>query len=149
MTPSQISLVQRSFDEISRSHATFARAFYLRLFQLDPNLQSLLQADAAAHGRHLMAILALAVRSLAQPDALAPLLRPLAERSGGFGLRRYDLDTFAQALADCLSERLGVLRDPQLMQAWSAAILVVVHQMRRAATRDSDNMSKAVLDLTL
>ena len=141
MTPAQVALVQRSFAEIEHTAAEFSQAFYARLFRLDASLRVLFQGDSAAQGVRLMQMFKLAVSSLDRVDELAPTLRALGLRHQGYGVRRYDFDTLAQALKDCLRARFGEAFDAALDEAWGAAYALIATEMRRGMG-DSDTESQ-------
>lgn len=133
MTPTQIALVQDSFADLSAAGPAFAQTFHARLFQLDASLRSVFQGDSGAPRDRLMRMLRVAVRHLGEPELLAAALRKIGERHRGHGMRRYDFDTFAQTLDDCLRARLGERFDAVLQAAWRDAFELIAREMRSPA----------------
>jgi hemoglobin-like flavoprotein len=130
LTPTEIRLVQASFDSIASSSTRFVRAFYARLFEIDPSLQPLFRCDLVAQGARFMHTLSLAVRGLADMADVAPLLHAMGRRHGGYGVRRYDFDTVGEALLDSLRQHLGEHFDAPTEAAWRVAYDTLAHEMR-------------------
>ena len=128
MTPTQIALVQDSYADLSAAGPAFAQTFHARLFQLDASLRLLFQRDD-----RLVRTLRIAVRHLGEPERLTDALHLLGERQQGRGVRRYDVETIAQALDDCLRARLGERYDAALQTAWRDAFVLIAHAMRSPA----------------
>jgi len=63
MTPSQVELVQTSFQKVVPIAATAADLFYDRLFEIAPETRALFPADLAEQKKKLIAMLATAVTS--------------------------------------------------------------------------------------
>lgn len=130
MTPTEIRLVQTSFDTLTPASARFVRAFYARLFELDPSLHQLFRCDLAEQGARFMRTLSLAVHGLADMADLAPALHAMGRRHGGYGVRRYDFDTVGEALLDSLRQHLGEHFDAPTEAAWRVAYDMLAHEMR-------------------
>jgi len=74
MTPEQIRLVQKSFEQLTPDVNVVAAMFYQRLFELDPSLRPLFKGDVKAQGAKLMKTLAVVVWGLNQTDRLIPIV---------------------------------------------------------------------------
>jgi hypothetical protein len=92
VTPQQIRIVQESFNKVAPIAEVAADLFYARLFELDPSLRPMFKTDMKRQGMTLMTMLGSAVRGLANPQALVPVLRGLGRppcllRRQGIALR--------------------------------------------------------------
>ncbi len=87
MTPTQIALVQSSFEKVAPIATDAAALFYERLFQTLPEVRPLFKRDMDDQGRKLMATLGTVVRSLDRLDAVLPAATGLAIRHVEYGVR--------------------------------------------------------------
>ncbi|WP_280152232.1 globin family protein [Piscinibacter sp. XHJ-5] len=134
MTPLQITLVRRSFDLVASIAPQAAALFYANLFEADPALRRLFRGDIAQQGARLMAMLGQAVRMLDRPVHLAPALRSLGARHGGYGVEPQHYRSVGAALLKTLSQGLGEAFTPEVEQAWIAVYGVVTHHMLEGQT---------------
>ncbi len=118
MTPIQIDLVQSSFAQVAPIADQAAALFYGRLFELDPDLKQLFHGDMTEQGRKLMQMLAVAVNSLNNLDAIVPAVQALGERHVGYGVQPSDYDTVGSALIWTLGQGLGDAFTPEVEAAW-------------------------------
>jgi hemoglobin-like flavoprotein len=133
MTHEQVQLVQSSFGQLEARASDVALAFYNRLFELDPSLRRLFPNDIRAQGRKLMQVLAVAVRGLADPAPLVPMLYELGRRHASYGVREQDYDTVGAALVSTLERELGDAFTQQVKNAWLAVYSLVASTMQAAA----------------
>jgi hemoglobin-like flavoprotein len=120
MTPIQISLVQTSFGHLAADADGVARAFYTRLFELDPSLRTMFAADLATQRARLMQMLALAVQGLRNVQALLPALHALGARHAGYGVQHRHYAVVGQALIETLRQGLGEAFTAEVEAAWGA-----------------------------
>lgn len=147
MTPTEIDLVQRSFAKLLPIQEATAQLLFLRLMESEPSLQNLFRrCDLKEQGGRVMAALGMAVRGLDDPESLLPVLRDLAVRHVGYGVRPAHYVTFGEALLWTLEIALGDDFDRPAKEAWRAfyellssamteATLRQVAQTRRATAR--------------
>ena len=133
MTPDQIALVQASFARLAPQADAVARAFYDRLFAIDPALRALFPADLTGQRAKLMQMLAAAVQGLSDVPALLPVVASLGRRHAGYGVRREHYATVGQVLLDTLRSGLGADFTPRLAQAWSAVYTALASAMQAGA----------------
>lgn len=133
MTPRQISLVQASFGPLAGSADAVAKAFYARLFELDPSLRAMFAPDLGAQRVKLMQMLTAAVRGLDDLHTLLPAVRALGRRHAGYGVADAHYDTVGRALLDTLRSGLGAAFTPELEQAWRAVYAALSDAMRDGA----------------
>jgi hemoglobin-like flavoprotein len=121
MTPTDIALVRSGFDRIAPDAERIGLAFYDRLFALDLSLRALFPTNLRPQAGHLMAALAVVVRSL---DDLAPMLakvRALGRRHASYGVEPRDFSTVGIALLATLEAELGEAFTEAARAAWSSA----------------------------
>jgi hemoglobin-like flavoprotein len=133
MTPMQVKLVQESWKRVVPIKDEAAQMFYARLFELDPNLQSLFKGEMAEQRRKLMAMIGVAVSSLERVDTLLPVLQELGRKHGGYGVESRDYDTVGTALLWTLEQGLGPQFTSEVRGAWTEAYGVLSATMRAGA----------------
>jgi hemoglobin-like flavoprotein len=133
MSPTQIELVQTSFDDVKPIAAVAAELFYNRLFTLDPSLRPLFKGDMKRQGDLLMTMLAAAVRGLSNLEALAPVVRQMGARHAGYGVRAEHYQTVGAALLWTLEQGLGAKFTPAVREAWAATYELLAEVMQLGA----------------
>jgi len=121
MTPTDIVLVRAGFDRIAPEAERIGLEFYDRMFALDMSLRTLFPNDMRPQAGHLMAALAMVVKSL---DNLAPVLaqvQALGRRHAAYGVEPRDLATGGVALLATLEAELGAAFTEDARAAWSSA----------------------------
>ena len=132
MTPTEIALVKDSFRKIVPIADQAAALFYARLFELDPQLRSMFRGDMTEQGRKLMAMLASAVASLEQLQALMPRLRELGARHAQYGAREEHYAVVGDALLWTLEKGLGPEFTATVREAWSTTFSFLANVMLQA-----------------
>jgi hemoglobin-like flavoprotein len=143
MTPAQLDAIRETFALIALQPDDAARAFYKRLFELDPSLRPLFRPDLEEQGHELMQMLGAAVRLLDNPTALIPVLENLGRRHSGYGVRDEHYDTVGEALLSTLSAALGELFTPAVREAWASLYGLVATTMQRAANEGGPTICSA------
>ncbi len=133
MTPTQVALVQTSFEKVAPIAADAAALFYGRLFQIAPDVQPLFKGNMDEQGRKLMATLAMVVRSLDRFDAVLPAVKTLAIRHVDYGVRPSHYTPVGAALLWTLEQGLGTDFTPETAEAWRAAYGALSTAMIQAA----------------
>lgn len=134
MTPTQVQLVQQTFEDVRPIAAAAATLFYDRLFTLDPSLRPLFKGDMEAQGRKLMQALAMAVGGLKTPEAILPAVSALGARHRGYGVQPEHYDTVGAALLWTLEQGLGQGFTPDVREAWAAAYGMLAGAMQAPAS---------------
>lgn len=119
MTPTQVGLVQQSWKQVLPIKEEAAQMFYRRLFELDPELQSLFKGDMTEQGRKLMAMISMAVAGLARVETLVPNLEELGRKHVAYGVKPQDYATVGAALLWTLEQGLGPAFTPDVRGAWT------------------------------
>ena len=134
LTPTQIELVQSSFQSVKEISDTAAQLFYARLFEIDPSLRPMFRGDMGEQGRKLMQMLAVAVGALHKLEEIVPAVEGLGRRHGAYGVRDEHYATVAAALLWTLEQGLGPAFTPDVAEAWAATYGVLSGAMKRGAT---------------
>lgn len=126
LSTNQIMLVQSSFAKVAPEVDMVAGLFYDRLFTIDPSLRAMFKADITEQGRKLMQILAFAVHSLGDLNALVPHVQALGQRHVAYGVKQEDYNTVGSALIWTLRQGLGADFTPDVEGAWIAVYTLLV-----------------------
>lgn len=135
MTPEQVELVKSTWSQVSPIADKAAELFYGKLFELDPELESLFHSDMMEQGRKLMQMISTAVNSLDKLDAVVPAVEKLGERHASYGVKDNDYDTVGIALLWTLETGLGNAFTPEVKQAWTITYGVLAQTMKTAAAK--------------
>jgi hemoglobin-like flavoprotein len=141
MTTDQMRLVQESFARVTPIAETAAALFYERLFELDPKLRQLFRGDMREQGRKLMQMLAVAMRSLDELEAVVPAVQALGRRHAGYGVTGAHYATVGAALLWTLEQGLGSAFTSDVRDAWVTVYGLLASTMQRAA--DESQLSAA------
>ena len=133
MTPNQIEAVKTSFALVRPISDQAGEMFYGRLFELDPSLRPLFKGDIAEQSKKLMQMLAVAVNSLDNLDAIVPAVQALGARHAQYGVKDRDYVTVAEALLWTLQKGLGDAFTPAVKASWVAAYTLLADTMKAAA----------------
>ena len=123
----RIAATRRLFADTGEAVAT---QFYIRLFELAPDLRQMFPADMTEQNRKRSATLAVAVSSLRDWNDLAPILAALARRHVAYGVRSWHYAIVTQALLDTLR---GGGVEAATVEAWNRAMSVICAHMIAAA----------------
>jgi hemoglobin-like flavoprotein len=137
MTPEQIALVQTSFESVAPIAAKAADLFYDRLFEIAPEVRPLFPADLSGQKIKLIGMLATAVSSLHQLDAILPAVRNLGSRHRGYGVTAEHYTPVGAALLWTLEQGLGPAFTPDVKVAWSEAYSTLAGVMLGGTTADT------------
>jgi hemoglobin-like flavoprotein len=121
MTPTQVALVQASFEKVVPIADDAAALFYERLFQIAPDVRPLFKTDIKEQGRKLMTALATVVRSLDHLDTVLPAVKALAVRHTQYGVKPQHYEPVGAALLWTLQQGLGEGFTPETAEAWRTA----------------------------
>ncbi len=136
MTPNQISCIQRSFQTVAAISRPFSRCFYLRLFQLAPDLKPHFNSQADYKGRKLIALLGTAVHSLNNLDGLRVVATSLGRRYIERGLNEQHFAHISQALIETLEMALGDEFTGDVAAAWAALSSLLIETIRDSTSQN-------------
>ena len=129
MTPTQKSLVQRTFAEVVPIADEAAALFYGRLFELDPSIRPLFKRDLGAQGKKLMQTLGYCVGKLDALDELVPAVRELGRGHVAYGVKEAQFQTVGAALLWTLEKGLGTAFTPEVKDAWATVYQILAATM--------------------
>ncbi len=135
MTPAQIALVQESFRKVIPIREQAAALFYVRLFEIAPEVRPMFQGDMTKQGAKLVAALGTVVRGLDRLDMLLPEVEALARRHVAYGVRRNHYGIVGEALLWTLERAFGPAFTLDHHRAWAAAYTFLSGAMIAAAER--------------
>ena len=135
MTPTQIKLVQDSFEHVVPIAEQAAAMFYGRLFDIDPELRSLFKTDLSEQGRKLMTMIRAAVNGLNNLDEIVPTVQALGRRHVEYGVVPADYDSVGEALLWTLEQGLGEAFTPEVKEAWTLTYELLAGAMKDAAAQ--------------
>lgn len=135
VTREEIALVRESFESLRPIPRGVGRAFYEKLFDLDPSLKALFKGDLDAQGAMFVSALGLAVAGLDDATSGERPLRDLGVRHAGYGVADAHFDTFREALVQTLRGQMGAGFTEKHAAAWRAAFDRIGVVMRDAASR--------------
>ena len=133
MTPTQVKLVQESFEKVVPIADKAADIFYTKLFELDPTLKTMFKTDLAEQGKKLMTMLGTAVGGLNHLDKIVPAVQELGKRHVDYGVKPDHYNTVATALLYTLETGLGSAWTPEVKEAWIAVYVLLSQTMKDAA----------------
>jgi hemoglobin-like flavoprotein len=133
LVPTQVELVQSSFEKVKPIADKAAELFYQRLFELQPSFRSLFKGDMKQQERKLMATLALAVDGLRKPEQIISVVQDLGRRHADYGVKAEYYDTVGQVLLWTLAQGLGVEFTVPVREAWEEAYTFLSEIMKEAA----------------
>jgi len=133
MMPSQIELVQSSFQLIKQDAESAMMLFYDRLFQLDPSLRYMFRNSREEQARKLAHVLTVVVKGLSCPEQILPAVEELGRRHANYGVQAEHYATVGAALLWTLGAGLGDRFTPEVRDAWASAYLLLSSTMQRAA----------------
>jgi hemoglobin-like flavoprotein len=132
-TEIDIKLVRQTFDLVVPISGVAADLFYERLFYIAPSLRGMFPEDMRDQKRKLMVMLATAVHSLNNLDALVPQLMTLGARHAGYGVKDWHHKTVGEALIWTLERGLAGAFTPEVERAWVRVYLLIAATMQAGA----------------
>ena len=130
----EVQLVQRTFEMILPIADTFVAMFYDRFFAVAPDARRLFSTDMAVQREKVIDMLAMAVRSLDDPDALENELSDLGDRHIEYRVDTQYYQTMNQAIIGALQDCLGERLTPEMVVAWEKALQFMTDRMIAAYT---------------
>jgi len=132
-TATDIMLVRKSFDSVVPIAGVAADLFYQRLFHMAPSLRRMFPDDMRDQKRKLMVMIATAVQSLTDLDALVPQLMALGARHASYGVTDTHYKIVGETLIWTLERGLGNAFTPDVERAWIKVYLLLAATMQAGA----------------
>jgi hemoglobin-like flavoprotein len=134
MHPSDVALVQSTWEQVLPIADTAAQLFYGRLFEIDPALRAMFaHTDMAEQRKKLMQIITVAVRGLERIGELVPAIEAMGRRHSDYGVTTSHYDTVGAALLWTLEQGLGSAFTPEVRAAWTETYATLAAVMQRGA----------------
>ncbi len=133
MTPQLKNLVRDSFARVAPLADEAGALLYDRLFEMDPSLRGLFHSDIRDQGRKLMQMIAVAVNSLDNLEAIVPALHTLGRRHMAYGVTAQHLEIGGGALIWTLERVLGAAFTPDVRHAWASVYDVLITVMQEGS----------------
>jgi nitric oxide dioxygenase len=130
----QVKLVRDSFQLVQPRSDAVAKAFYTRLFELDPNLKPLFHGDMREQGSKLMEAIGTVVENLDRFHEVEPVLQELSVRHIAYGVKTADYDAVGDALLWAIERTLSPNFSTETKNAWAAIYLSLSTTMKAAAS---------------
>lgn len=154
MTPRQISLVQKSWQNILVIAPQAGETFYSTLFKIDPSLKALFPNDITEQARKFMATLDTSVKLLDSSDKLIPTLQKFGASDIGCGTQAEYYEKVGSALLKTLAKGLGDDFTTPIKKAWTAVYQVLaakicdtaMNQSTKGATMEQNTAEKEKAD---
>jgi nitric oxide dioxygenase len=129
ITPTQVQLVQSSFQHVVPIADVAGLLFYERIFTLAPEARALFGDDIALQASRTMAAVKTAVDGLDEIEHVAPFLVRLGARHVRYGVVPAHFDLVGEALLWTLEQGLGEAFTPEVHDAWAAAFGIIARAM--------------------
>jgi hemoglobin-like flavoprotein len=129
MKSEQIALVQESFAKVAPIAETAAELFYLRLFEIAPEVRPLFKGDMKEQGMRLMTVLTVAVKGLSDLPSIVPTVEKLGVKHINYGVKEEHFPIVAEALLWTLEKGLGEDWNDDLKTAWTEAYMLLAGTM--------------------
>lgn len=142
MQQESVERVQRSHQQVVAQAGIFSAAFYVHLFELEPQLRPLFPADLTRLQAHFEAALSMVVDNLSDTEKLDRLLRDLGAQHLGFGAQPHHYFVVRQALVAALRDQAGDLWSQELEADWMRAISLVSSFMLQGAAMETAVVSE-------
>jgi hemoglobin-like flavoprotein len=133
-TEKDLDHVRNSFDQVVQIAGVAADLFYMRLFEIAPNLRHLFPEDMRDQKRQLLVMIATAVQGLHDLDRLLPQIKALGGRHAGYGVRAWHYQAACEALLWTLERCLGNAFTPAVQQAWTRVYALLAAIMQEGAS---------------
>ncbi|MET0324807.1 MAG: globin domain-containing protein [Ilumatobacteraceae bacterium] len=135
MTPQQVDLVEASLATVGPHLDDIVRAFYDRLFELDPTTRPLFAEDLTTQRVKFGHELAYIVTSIRHHDRFVDETDVLGRHHADLGVRPEHFRTAGRAVLDAFADVLGDAWTLELADAWRLAYRLTAEAMLTGASR--------------
>lgn len=133
LTSTEIQSVKRTFEMVVPLADTFTLIFYDRLFYLEPEVRPLFRVEMSLQREKLMAMLALIVRGVDQPDLFMEEVKQMGLRHASYRVEPEHYAILVEAVVWALNESLGGLVTAETFAAWKKVLTTVSDIMLEGA----------------
>lgn len=129
ITSTDIERIRETLAVVSDEGQSVGFAFYRRLFELEPQLESLLDDDPAERAERLLSMLHVAPMALEVPSALIDTMRELGARHFARGVREEHYGVINQALLETIASMCEESWDAEADRAWRELMTIACAAM--------------------
>ena len=122
--------LQASLNLILQDEEAFSELFYDKVFQKAPFVRALFKCNMKDQGKSLTHMLNGIVHGLARPEYLVKGLKRLGENHHGYGVEDEFYPVVKEAMLETIPEILDEGTAPQMIEAWSKAMDLVIDTMK-------------------
>lgn len=131
MTKQQVTMVKESWIPVMDNRDIIASTFYRKLFELKPDLQSMFSSDMEIQGLKFVAMFTRVVQSLPDLEDIQEEMQVLSRMHAQvYEIDPEDLDLAGKALIDTLRVGFGAKFTPDLEEAWTQALAIIMEKMK-------------------
>jgi hemoglobin-like flavoprotein len=136
LSPREATLVQESFQLLTRDFEDFAKWFYFRLFYLAPQVKSLFLGNLKQQRKKFMQTLGLLIQSLDDTNKIIPVLQMLGKRHLSYGVRDEYYDIVGEALLWAIEKKLAGEFTQEVRNAWAKTYEVITMVMKDSVGKE-------------
>lgn len=125
-------LIRESFVELHSSADFLGTVFFERLFQTNPELRPMFNADIESHIKKVMVMLTTIVNGLHEPESFIPAVAALGQRHRSYHVINADFEPFGHALIWTLRQALAEKFTGEVERAWREAFDLLATIMKTA-----------------
>lgn len=133
MTPREIELVRGSFEKILPNVDRLADSFYVRLFEVTPEIRPMFSGDLEEQKQKFAAMLVSSINNLHQLYMVMPQIREMGRRHADYGVLTEHYALVGGALLWALQQNLGQDFTPEMRSAWTEAYTTLAGAMNGAS----------------
>lgn len=120
------ALLYVTYQEIATAGIELIDSFYQRLFEIDPNLQSLFRVSMQDQGVKWRLMLISLIAAIDQPSKLRASMRNLGQRHVNYGVKSEDYPKLVEAFLWSLHQYLGAAFTSEMEIAWRKFFTIIV-----------------------
>ena len=127
-----IRLVEESWERLAPEGPALARAFYARLFELDPRIEDLfVLTEMESQGEKFLAMVGELILLLKEPERFEKALVASGRRHRGYGVVPEHYRTVGEALLWAIESGTGPELTDETREAWAEAYTRMAFLMQR------------------
>jgi hemoglobin-like flavoprotein len=119
ITPAQIHAVQSTFRALQPSMDAISTAFFERLFEVAPDVQSLFKTSINVQAKKFTTMLTVVIDGLDQLETIRHILHYLGKRHAGYGVHSEHYALAGSILLAVLQNAAGESFTPEARAAWA------------------------------
>ncbi|MDX1250753.1 MAG: PAS domain-containing protein [Gammaproteobacteria bacterium] len=137
-----VSLIEKTFNILSRKGDLLVKRFYDELFKKYPQVKPLFgNVSIKEQQKKLLAALSLVVKNIRNPEALGEILSGLGMRHQKYGAKPEHYQAVAGTLLGVMEEVAGDIWTDEVHEAWAGALNAVASIMLKAYSKENSSMS--------